>query len=75
MFRILRRKMRKINAEKIVRINWKTANFDLIFLTFNALEDHMVLIYRNFNSILRRNHLKNSYERSAYESVDEKSLS
>ena len=29
----------------------------------------------NFNSILRRDHQKNSYEHRAYESVDEKSLS
>ena len=35
----------------------------------------MVPFHRNFNSILRRNHQKNSYERRAYESVDEKSLS
>ena len=30
---------------------------------------------RNFNSILRRDHQKISYERRNYESVDEKSLS
>ena len=29
----------------------------------------------NFNSILRRDHQKISYERRAYESVDEKNLS
>ena len=35
----------------------------------------MVLFHRNFNSILRRDQQKNSYELRAYESVDEKSLS
>ena len=36
----------------------------------------MVPFHRNFNSILRRDHQKkNTYERRAYESVDEKSLS
>ena len=41
---------------------------------FNAQEDISVPIDRNFNYILRRDHQKNSYERRAYESVDEKSL-
>ena len=40
-----------------------------------AQEDTGVPFHRNFSSILRRDHLKISYERSAYESVDEKSLS
>ena len=30
---------------------------------------------QNFNFNIRRDHQKNSYERRAYESVDEKSLS
>ena len=40
--------------------------------SFNSIlrSDH-----RNFNSILRRDHQKISYERRAYESVDENSLS
>ena len=42
---------------------------------FNAQEDTGVPFHRNFNSILRRDHPKISYERRAYESVDEKSLS
>ena len=45
---------------------------------FNAQEDTGVPFHRNFNSILRRDHQKKdkkSYERRAYESVDEKSLS
>ena len=33
----------------------------------------MVPFHRNFNSILRRDHQKNSCERHSYESVDEKS--
>ena len=41
----------------------------------NAQEDQMVPFHRNFNSILRRDYQKKSYERRAYESVDEKSLS
>ena len=44
-------------------------------LTFNAQEDTGVPFHRNFNSILRRDHQKISYERRAYESVDGKSLS
>ena len=35
----------------------------------------MVPFHRNFNSILGRDHQKKSYERRAYESEDEKSLS
>ena len=35
----------------------------------------MVPFHRNFNFILRRDHKKKIYERRAYESVDEKSLS
>ena len=42
---------------------------------FNAQVDTGVPFHRNFNSILRRDHKKNSYERRAYELVDEKSLS
>ena len=42
---------------------------------FNAQEDTGGPFHQNFNSILRRDHQKNSYERRAYESVDEKSLS
>ena len=38
---------------------------------YNAQEDTGVLFHRNFNSILRRDHKKNSYDRRAYESVDE----
>ena len=34
-----------------------------------------VPFHRNFDFILRRDHRKISYERRAYESVDEKSLS
>ena len=41
----------------------------------NAEEDTGFPLHRNFNSNLRRDHQKNSYERRAYESVDEKSLS
>ena len=41
---------------------------------FNAQEYTGVLFHRNFDSILRRDHQKISYERRAYESVDEKSL-
>ena len=39
---------------------------------FTAQEDTGVPFHQNFNSILRRDH---HYERRAYESVDEKSLS
>ena len=42
---------------------------------FNTQENTGVPFHRNFNSILRRYHQKISYERRAYESVDEKSLS
>ena len=42
---------------------------------FKAQEDTGVPFHRNFNSILRRDLQKISYERRAYESVDEKSLS
>ena len=42
---------------------------------FNAQEDTGVPFYWNFNSILRRDNQKISYEHRAYESVDEKSLS
>ena len=42
---------------------------------FNTQEDTSVLFHRNSNSILRRDNPKISYERRAYESVDEKSLS
>ena len=42
---------------------------------FNAMEDTGVPFHRNFNSISRKDHQKNTYERRAYESVDEKSLS
>ena len=42
---------------------------------FNAQGDTSVPFHRNFNSILRRDHPKISYERRAYESVNEKSLS
>ena len=42
---------------------------------FNAQKDIGVPFDRNFNSILRMDSQKNSYERPAYESVDEKSLS
>ena len=45
------------------------------YYPFNAQEDTGVLFHRNFNSILRRDHEKMSYERRTYESVDEKSLS
>ena len=38
-------------------------------------EDTSVPFHRNFNSILKRDNKKNSYERRTYESVDEKSLS
>ena len=48
---------------------------NFICLPFNTQEDTSVPFHRNFNSILRRDHLKNSYERRAYESVDENSLS
>ena len=41
-------------------------------LKMNEILD--IKLVRNFNSILRRNHQKNSYERRAYESVDKKSL-
>ena len=48
-------------------------------MKINAQEDTGVPFHRNFNSILRRDHQKkkkkNSYERRAYVSVDEKSLS
>ena len=39
---------------------------------FNTQEDTGVPFHWNFNSILRRDHEKISYERRAYESVDEK---
>ena len=42
---------------------------------FNAQEDTGVIFHLNSNSILRRDHKKISYERRAYESVDEKKLS
>ena len=42
---------------------------------FNAQEETGVPFHWNFNSILRRDHQKISYELPAYESVDEKSLS
>ena len=35
----------------------------------------MFLFDQNFNSLLRRDHLKNSYEHRVYEPVDDKSLS
>ena len=46
-----------------------------MYSPFNAQEDTGVPFHRNFYSILRRDHKKFSYERRAYESVDEKSLS
>ena len=42
---------------------------------FNAQEDTGIPFQRNFNSILRRDNKKKTYERRAYESVEEKSLS
>ena len=42
---------------------------------FTTKEDTCVPVDRNLNHILRRDHQKNSYERRACESVDEKSLS
>ena len=47
----------------------------VLLLTLQRPEDTGVSFHRNFNSILRRDHQKISYERRAYESVDEKSLS
>ena len=41
----------------------------------NSLTSPKRDFHRNFKSILRRDHQKISYERRAYESVDEKSLS
>ena len=40
-----------------------------------SIEDTGVPFHRNFKSILSSDHQKISYERRAYESVDEKSLS
>ena len=46
-----------------------------ILIIKKKIKDHKVPFHINFNSILRRDHKKISYERRAYESVDEKSLS
>ena len=45
-----------------------------LHLSFNAQEDS-VPFHRNFNSILRKDHQKISYERRANESVDKNNLS
>ena len=42
---------------------------------FNAHEDTGVLFQLNFDTILRKDHKKLSYEYRAYDSVDEKNLS
>ena len=39
---------------------------------FNAQEDTGVPFQQNLNSILRRDHQKISYERRAYQTVDER---
>ena len=46
-----------------------------LHLPFKAQENTGVPFHQNFNSILIRDLQKISYERRAYESVDEKSLS
>ena len=51
---------------------WKFPNY---INPFKAQEETGVTFHRNFNSMLRRDLQKISYERRAYESVDEKSLS
>ena len=64
------------NETIIIWYNYSNSNkFDLYYEPFNAQEDTGVPFHQNFNSILRRDHQKISYERRAYESVDEKSLS
>ena len=50
-------------------------HFVHIFDSFNAQENPGVPFHQNFNSTLRRDHQKKSYERRAYESVVEKNLS
>ena len=59
----------------MARLSAAVCNVMLFLWPFNAQEDTGVPFHRNFNSILRRDHQKFSYERRAYESVDEKSLS
>ena len=71
-----------VDATKSI-LNWGLRFWRLIyfysFWPFDAQEDAGVPFHRNFNSILRRDHEKNSYKRQTYkyvyESVDEKSLS
>ena len=55
----------------------KKMKISILHQPFNAQEDTCVPFGRNFNSILRRDRQKKkkkSYERRAYESVDEQSL-
>ena len=40
-----------------------------LVLQFNAQEDKGVPFHRNYNSILRRDHQKNCYERRAFEPI------
>ena len=53
------------------QFTWK----DISIQPFNTQEATGVSFHWNFNSILRRDRQKKSYERRSYESVDEKSLS
>ena len=62
-------------------LNEKMQSWGVVFVIehwisiLNAQEDTGVHFHRNFNSILRGIIKKISYDRLAYESVDEKSLS
>ena len=48
---------------------WRKWKINKFVLPFNVQEDIGVSSDRNFNSILRMDHQKNSYERRGYESV------
>ena len=57
---------------------WLVLYLVLVICIINPLMPRRTQVspfHRNFNSILRWDHQKSSYERRAYESVDEKSLS
>ena len=54
---------RRGNRQLVTATHFK---MQVIYFVYNGVPFH-----RNFNSILRRDHQKNSYERRTYESVDE----
>ena len=65
-------KRRKMN---LVHKGLKKMKISKLHQPFEAQEDTGIRFHRNFTSILRRDLQKISYERRAYESVDQKSLS